>query len=64
MSSTNAQEPSEAQMGTPEAEPEMAAYQKAQQQATAAADQPETEAPETVAEPPPSEMPTRDMNQT
>ena len=36
----------------------------AQQQATAASDQPETEATETVAEPPPSEMPTRDMNQT
>jgi hypothetical protein len=64
MSSTNAQEPPEDQMGTPEAEPEMAAYHKAQQQATAASDQPEAGATETVAEPPPSEMPTRDMNQT
>jgi hypothetical protein len=43
----------------------MAAYHKAQQQATAATgDQPGTEATEAEAEPPPAEMPTRGMNQT
>jgi hypothetical protein len=65
MSSTNPQPPPEDQMSTPEAEPEMAAYDKARQQATAATDdQPGTEAIDEVVEPPPREMPTRDMNQT
>jgi len=65
MSSTNPQQPPEDQMSTPEDEPEMAAYHKAQQQATAATgDQPGTEATGAEAEPPPTEMPTRDMNQT
>jgi hypothetical protein len=65
MSSTDPQQRPEDQMSAPEAEPEMAAYREAQQQATAATgDQPAAPATEAAAEPPPMEMPTRDMNQT